>query len=46
MAVSPALRAWQTIRAPFPVLGANFFYKDTDHPYAQASPFCDRTAVV
>lgn len=27
---------WEKNRAPFPVLGANFFYKDTDHPYAQA----------
>jgi len=34
--------AWQKNRAPFPVLGANFFYKDTDHPYAQAHSIIER----
>jgi 5'-nucleotidase/UDP-sugar diphosphatase len=34
--------AWQKNRAPFPVLGANFFYKDTDHPYAQAHAIIER----
>ena len=29
--------AWEKNRAPFPVLGANFFYRDTDHPFAQAA---------
>ena len=28
--------AWEKNRAPFPVLGANFFYRDSDHPFAQA----------
>jgi len=37
--------AWQKNRAPFPVLGANFFYKDTDHPYAQAHAVIERDGV-
>lgn len=37
--------AWQKNRAPFPVLGANFFYKDTDHPYAQAHAIIERNGV-
>ena len=37
--------AWQKNRAPFPVLGANFFYKDTDHPYAQAHANIERDGV-
>jgi len=37
--------AWQKNRAPFPVLGANFFYKDTDHPYAQAHAIIERDGV-
>ncbi len=37
--------AWQKNRAPFPVLGANFFYKDTDHPYAQAHAVIERNGV-
>ncbi len=37
--------AWQKNRAPFPVLGANFFYKDTDHPYAQAHAIIERGGV-
>ncbi len=36
---------WQKNRAPFPVLGANFFYKDTDHPYAQAHAIIERDGV-
>jgi 5'-nucleotidase/UDP-sugar diphosphatase len=36
---------WQKNRAPFPVLGANFFYKDTDHPYAQAHTIIERDGV-
>ena len=37
--------AWEKNRAPFPVLGANFFYKDTDHPYAQAHTVIERNGV-
>ena len=37
--------AWQKNRAPFPVLGANFFYKDTEHPYAQAHAIIERNGV-
>jgi len=37
--------AWQKNRAPFPVLGANMFYKGTDHPYAQAHAIIERNGV-
>jgi len=37
--------AWQKNRAPFPVLGANFFYKGTDHPYAQAHAIIERNGI-
>ncbi len=37
--------AWEKNRAPFPVLGANFFYKDTDHPYAQAHAVIERNGI-
>ena len=37
--------AWQKNRAPFPVLGANFFYKDTSHPYAQAHAVIERNGI-
>ncbi len=37
--------AWQKNRVPFPVLGANFFYRDTDHPYAQAHAIVERDGV-
>ncbi len=37
--------SWEKNRAPFPVLGANFFYKDTDHPYAQAHTIIERDGV-
>lgn len=36
---------WEKNRAPFPVLGANFFYKDTNHPYAQAHAIIERNGV-
>ena len=36
---------WEKNRAPFPVLGANFFYKDTDHPYAQAHTILERDGI-
>ena len=37
--------AWEKNRAPFPVLGANFFYKDTTHPYAQAHAIIERNGI-
>ncbi|MDE0767956.1 MAG: hypothetical protein OSB19_06155 [Opitutaceae bacterium] len=37
--------AWQKNRAPFPVLGANFFYKDTNIPYAQAHAVIERKSL-
>jgi 2',3'-cyclic-nucleotide 2'-phosphodiesterase (5'-nucleotidase family) len=37
--------AWQKNRAPFPVLGANFFYKDTNIPYAQAHAVIERDGI-
>jgi 2',3'-cyclic-nucleotide 2'-phosphodiesterase (5'-nucleotidase family) len=37
--------AWQKNRAPFPVLGANMFYKDTDHPFAQAHTIIERSGI-
>lgn len=36
---------WQKNRAPFPVLGANFFYKDSDHPFAQAHTVIERDGI-
>lgn len=36
---------WEKNRAPFPVLGANFFYKDTDHPFAQAHTIIERDGI-
>ena len=37
--------AWEKNRAPFPVLGANLFYKDTDHPFAQAHTIIERGGI-
>ncbi len=37
--------AWQKNRVSFPVLGANLFYKGTDHPYAQAHTIVERNGV-
>ncbi len=37
--------AWQKNRASFPVLGANLFYRGTDHPYAQAHTVIERNGV-
>ena len=37
--------AWEKNRAPFPVLGANMFYKDTGHPFAQAHAIIEREGV-
>lgn len=36
---------WEKNRASFPVLGANFFWKDTDHPYAQAHTIIERNGI-
>ena len=36
---------WQKNRAPFPVLGANFFYKNTDHPYSQPHAIIERDGI-
>jgi len=37
--------AWQKNRAPFPVLGANLFYRGTDHPYAQPHAILERNGI-
>lgn len=37
--------ATQKNRVPFPVLGANIFYKDTDHPYAQPYAIVERNGI-
>jgi len=37
--------AWEKNRAPFPVLGANLFYKGTDHPFAQAHAIIERNGI-
>ncbi len=37
--------AWEKNRAPFPVLGANLFYRNTDHPFAQAHTIIERNGV-
>ena len=37
--------AWHKNRVPFPVLGANLFYKDTDHPFAQPHAIIERNGV-
>jgi len=36
---------WAKNRAPFPVLGANMFYRGTEHPYAQAHAIIERGGV-
>lgn len=36
---------WEKNRAPFPVLGANLFYKDTGFPYAQPHAVIERNGV-
>lgn len=36
---------WEKNRAPFPVLGANLFYKGTDHPFSQAHAIIERNGV-
>ena len=37
--------AWQKNRVPFPVLGANLFYKDTRFPYASPHTIIERNGV-
>ena len=37
--------ARQKQRAPFPVLGANLFYKGTEHPYAQPYTIIERDGI-
>ncbi len=36
---------WQKNRAPFPVLGANIFYKGTNHPFSQRHTVIERGGV-
>jgi 5'-nucleotidase / UDP-sugar diphosphatase len=40
-----AIFEWQKNRAPFPVLGANLFYKGTDFPFAQPHTIIERAGV-
>jgi len=40
-----AVLAWQKNRAPFPVLGANLFYKGTEHPFAQRHAVLERNGI-
>ncbi len=37
--------AWEKNRAAFPVLGANFFWADTDHPFSQPHAIIERGGV-
>ncbi|MEM7503162.1 MAG: bifunctional UDP-sugar hydrolase/5'-nucleotidase [Pseudomonadota bacterium] len=37
--------AWQKNRAPFPVLGANVFYKGTNHPFSQSHAVIERGGI-
>ncbi len=36
---------WEKSRVPFPVLGANLFYKGTDHPFAQPHAIIEREGI-
>jgi 2',3'-cyclic-nucleotide 2'-phosphodiesterase (5'-nucleotidase family) len=40
-----AILAWEKNRAPFPVLGANLFYRGTPHPFAQPHAILERNGV-
>lgn len=40
-----AVLEWQKSRVPFPVLGANLFYKDTGHPFAQPHAIIERDGI-
>ena len=37
-----AILQWEKSRVPLPVLGANLFYKGTDHPFAQPHAIIER----
>ncbi|MGI9221564.1 MAG: bifunctional metallophosphatase/5'-nucleotidase [Woeseiaceae bacterium] len=41
----PDVLLWQKNRAAFPVLSANMFFKDTDHPFAQRHTIVERNGV-
>ncbi len=40
-----AILLWQKNRAAFPVLGANLFFKDTEHPFAQSHTIIERNGI-
>lgn len=40
-----AVLEWQKNRASFPVLGANLFYKGTNHPFAQRHTIIERNGI-
>ncbi|MDX2413157.1 MAG: bifunctional UDP-sugar hydrolase/5'-nucleotidase [Woeseiaceae bacterium] len=40
-----AILEWQKNRAPFPVLGANLNYRDTNHPFAQRHTIIERDGI-
>lgn len=40
-----AILGWQKNRVPFPVLGANLFFKGTDHPFAQRHTLIERGGI-
>ena len=40
-----AILLWQKNRAAFPVLAANLFFKDTDHPFAQRHTIIERNGI-
>ncbi|MFT5500664.1 MAG: 5'-nucleotidase/UDP-sugar diphosphatase [Woeseiaceae bacterium] len=40
-----AIFEWQKSRVPFPVLGANIFYKGTAHPFAQPHAIIERGGI-
>lgn len=40
-----AVLEWQKNHAPFPVLGANLFYKGTEHPFAQRHAVIERNGI-
>lgn len=40
-----AILQWQKNRAAFPVLGANLFFKDTNHPFAQRHTIIERNGI-
>lgn len=40
-----AILGWQKNRVPFPVLGANLFFKGTNHPFAQRHAVIERDGI-